>query len=268
MLTPLSEAADADRFGGKAAALARALNAGLPVPNGFALDVEAVEAFVTDDTLALSELAPCAESTCWERWAVRSSALGEDGTSASFAGQHLTRLGIRGARALLEAVRDVHASVFSPAARAYRTRQGIAGPPQTGVILQRLIFADVAGVLFTKNPLTHTDELLIEASWGLGEVVVSSLVTPDRFRIARSGQVLERTLGEKEVRLVLSAETLEQTETTPEERAMCCLDDAQLGTLHALSDALDRIWSGPHDVEFAFFGDRLFVLQRRPLTTG
>jgi pyruvate,water dikinase len=142
------------------------------------------------------------------------------------------------------------------------------GSPQTGVILQQLVDADVAGVLFTRNPMTGADEIVIEASWGLGEAVVASRVTPDRFRLDRAGRRLERILGDKEVRFAVRGEHLEECETTRAERGCSCLSDTQLRALHSLVRRIETVWAGPHDVEFAFRGNDLFLLQRRPLTTG
>lgn len=266
MLVPLADAIDPRRFGGKAASLARATRAGLPVPEGFALDVDATARLARDLALAARELERYPELAGGDAWAVRSSALDEDSARASFAGQHLTRLGARRIPALIEAIREVHASASAPGALAYRARQGIAGPPAIAIVVQRLIAADVAGVLFTRNPLTGADELFIEASWGLGEAVVASLVTPDRIRLARSGEVLERTLGAKEVQVVLRGDVVEEAETTSDERARPCLTDAHLGALRGLASAIDAAWAGPHDVEFGFVGGALFLLQRRPLT--
>jgi pyruvate, water dikinase len=266
MLVPLAEATDAPRFGGKAASLATALSAGLPVPPGFALDVDATERLAHDPALAARALVECPGASGPERWAVRSSAVGEDGAAASFAGQHLTRLGVRGIPALVRAIGEVHASASSPAALAYRRRSGIHAPPRMAIVLHRLIAADVAGVLFTQNPVTGSDERFIEASWGLGEVVVSSAVSPDRVRLSPKGVVLERTIGDKELRLEVSGDAPREVETTPVERARPCLGDEQLHELHALACRVDTVWAGPHDIEFAFRGPELFLLQRRPLT--
>lgn len=251
MLTPLSEAIDAQRFGGEASALAIALQAGLPVPAGFAID--------TDATPSAHDLAALDGA-----WAVRSSAIGEDSATASFAGQHVTRLGVHGTAALIAAIAEVRASATSSAALAYRAKQGITAPPRMAVILQKLVAADIAGVMFTKNPLTDADELFIEASWGLGEAVVSSLVTPDRIRIAPSGELLERTIGDKELRITLDGT---QVDTTPAERAACCLNDDHIAALRELAAKVERVWPGPRDIEFAFSAAMTFLLQRRPLTT-
>jgi pyruvate, water dikinase len=261
-LTPLIDAGEPARFGGKAAALAVALRGGLPVPDGFALSTDGAGGEPTAAALrtALGDRADT------DRWAVRSSGIGEDADGASFAGQHLSVLGVSGVPALLEAIARVRASVLSASAAAYRARSGISGPARTGVVLQRLVDAETAGVLFTQNPMTGARELVIEASWGLGEAVVAGLVTPDRYRLSLDGALLERTLGDKELRIAILDGVSQESETPESERARFCLDWEGLGQLHALTGRVDRLWPGPHDVEFAFGEGRLFLLQRRPLT--
>src|SRR6185369_7934552 len=128
-------------------------------------------------------------------FAVRSSAVDEDGASASFAGQHLTLLNVHSAADVAGAVREVWWSANSDSAITYRQRVGLFRRPSVGVVVQSLLDPDSAGVMFTRNPVTGDDELMIEASWGLGEAVVSGLVIPDNFRVARSGEVLARTPG-------------------------------------------------------------------------
>src|SRR5262249_51465483 len=130
-------------------------------------------------------------------YAVRSSAVDEDGAAASFAGQHLTRLNVHLATDVPGAVREVWWSANSDSAITYRQRVGLFTRPSVGVVVQTLLNPSAAGVMFTENPLTGADERMIEASWGLGEAVVAGLVVPDNFRIDRSGQVLERKIGRK-----------------------------------------------------------------------
>ena len=165
----LSAAGDAGRFGGKAAQLAAARRAGLPVPDGWALGWDEVEALVLEETSA-SEVDAALRAAVSGRGpvAVRSSAVGEDSRDASFAGTHLTVLGLLGGQAVVDAVRQVHASAADPGALAYRDRLAVDGAIRMGVVVQDMVDADVAGVLFTRNPLTGADELVIEASWGSG----------------------------------------------------------------------------------------------------
>ena len=132
--------------------------------------------------------------------AVRSSAVGEDSAGASFAGQHITVLNVPSAGDVEAAVREVWWSANSDSAITYRKRLGVFARPSVGVVVQSLLQPDTAGVMFTRNPITGADERMIEASWGLGEAVVSGRVIPDSFRVARSGEVLERRAGSQEVR--------------------------------------------------------------------
>ena len=269
--TPLSVAADPDRFGGKAAQLAAARTAGLPVPDGWALDWEQVA--------ALSRSAPSAPEVegavraavagCGPV-AVRSSAVGEDSVQASFAGAHLTLLGCVGGDAVVEAVRAVHASAAAPAALAYRDQLGLDGAIRMGVVVQQLVDADLAGVLFTRNPVTGADELVVEASWGLGEAVVAGLVTPDHVRMDRRGRVLERVAGDKDVavRLMPDGRTRE-TPVRPDLAALPCLGDDEVRALARLVRRCDEVYGDTaHDIEFAFAGEVLHLLQRRPITHG
>lgn len=162
---PLREALDEKLYGGKCASLARALQAGLPAPDGYALSVALVARIANSSTAdfpqitaLFADLAPAL--------AVRSSAVGEDSNDASFAGQHLSVLNVMRADAMLDAIRSVHASAHTPAALAYRARMRVPGEPVIAVVLQRQISSEVAGVMFTRNPINSVAERYIEASWG------------------------------------------------------------------------------------------------------
>ena len=267
-LTPLTAATDAGAFGGKATQLAAALGAGLPVPNGFALDWTAVRAVVARDPHALALLGALEES---RPWAVRSSAIGEDSAEASFAGTHLTLLGVVGAESLLHAIDQVHDSGHDEAAAAYRRQHGLDPAPRMAVVLQPMIASEVAGVLFTKNPVTGASERVIEASWGLGETVVSGLVSPDQYRLAPDdGRLVGRWAGETDVALRLQPDgSVAEMRVTTDLVEAWCLAEAQLRQLHQLASQCDQIFgSTEHDIEFAFADDRLHLLQRRPITHG
>lgn len=271
----LAEASDAGRFGGKAAALANAIAAGLPVPGGFAIDFETVDRIAAGDATAAAEITAAFDelrtTNPHERGshvAARSSAIGEDSRDASFAGQHATILNVTSAGALLEAVRRVHASAHDSSVLEYRRRMGIEGAPRIAVVVQRMVAADVAGVLFTRNPMTGAAERVIEASWGLGEAVVSGLVTPDRFRVAADGEILERVAGRKDfvIRFDARGGTVEEP-VSGDDVTRLCLSDEQLGALHRLATECERHFGGPQDLEWAFSGGELFLLQTRPITT-
>ena len=265
-MLPLADVTDPMAFGGKAAALGSAIRAGLPVPNGVALSVDTVEAVVRADP----DDVPALHSVCAGGGprAVRSSAVGEDSAGASFAGAHCTVLGVCDPEAVVAAVRRVHASADAPQARAYRAQLGL-GPARMGVVVQELVPADVAGVLFTRNPVTGAAERVIEASWGLGEAVVAGLVVPDRYRLDVRGRVLERVTGEKDVAVRAGPGGAREIAVDDAEVHAPCLDDAQLAELHALAEACDAVYgTGDHDIEFAFHAGAVFLLQRRPITGG
>jgi pyruvate, water dikinase len=263
---PLTQELSAGLFGGKAAQLATAMRAGLPVPAGVALPVRFVDAVAAGDRETRQQLtAICA--TLAAPLVARSSAVGEDSEQASFAGQHLTRLNLRSEPELVEAVCAIWDSARSPSALGYRERLGLPREPRMAVVVQELVDADSAGVLFSRNPLDGSDELVIEAAWGLGEAVVAGLVTPDRFRLRRDGAVVERIAGLKDVALRIGPEGgTRQTDVRDELARALCLDDAQLTALHDLALRCDEVYGGSHDLEWAFASGRLYLLQRRTLT--
>lgn len=262
----LIDASAVETFGGKAASLARAITAGLPAPDGFALSWELVNRVAANDADAVAE---AKHAFGGGTVAARSSAIGEDSIGASFAGQHVTILNVTNDRMLADAVRSIHASAHAESALAYRRKMGIDGEPRIAVVVQTMIDSEVAGVLFTRNPLTGADDRVIESAWGLGEAVVSGLVTPDHFRMAPDGSILERTPGWKDfvVRFAPEGGTIERP-VKPADIERLSLTDAQLGELHALGSKCEEHFGGPQDIEWAYAGGKLFLLQSRPITRG
>lgn len=270
-IVELAGAADPRDFGPKAAQLGAALRAGLPVPAGLAVSHRTVSR-VSASTRGCEQLISDLQRSGIDGAprAVRSSAVGEDSAQSSFAGVHLSVLGVCGAAAVAEATRRVHASARTPGALAYRNRRGPDLPIQMAVIIQDLVDADVAGVMFTRNPVTGTAERVIEASWGLGESVVAGLVTPDRYVLNTAGQLIEQQLGDKDlaVRRAASGGTFEEP-VRPGLVGTACLGSDELGMLHELALRCDDVFgSADHDIEFAFRGRRVYLLQRRPITRG
>jgi pyruvate,water dikinase len=264
----LVDALDAAEFGGKAASLARSLRARLPVPPGFALSTTQVDAVFQRDAQVSAgvreaftrQAGPCA---------VRSSAIGEDSQNASFAGQHVTILNVRLEDQVIGAVLEVRESAFTESALAYRRTIGMSELPRVGVVVQRMIEPDCAGVMFTKNPVNGADERVIEASWGLGEAVVAGLVVPDNYALDGEGRVLRRTAGEKDLALRSDPEggTLEEPVAEDLISALC-LDDGMLAELHDLAARCETFFGRGLDIEWAFSGGTLYLLQCRAMTRG
>ena len=255
-------------FGSKAVGLGDAARHGLPVPPGVGLSGDLVEAIASGDEHAIEKVAE-AIADLQPPFAVRSSAVDEDGANASFAGQHLTVLNVHSTADVPGAVRDVWWSANSDSAITYRQKVGLFTRPSVGVVVQTLLNPDAAGVMFTENPVTGADERMIEASWGLGEAVVAGLVVPDNFRLDRSGQVLERKAGRKRIaiRSLPNGGTFEQPVSAAQVTQLC-LDDAQLAALGELALQCEKVYGPRRDIEWAFQGGTLYLLQCRAVTTG
>ncbi len=237
-VVPLEEAHDDTVFGSKAVGLGEAARGGLPLPPGIALAGSIVEAVASGEAAAIEQVAE-AVRTLPVPLAVRSSAVDEDGANASFAGQHITLLNVRTVDAVSDAVREVWWSANSDSAITYRQRVGLWRRPSVGVVVQSLLAPTVAGVMFTQNPINGADERIIEASWGLGEVVVAAQVIPDTYRIDRSGQVIERSPGLKKIaiRPLPEGGTIEEPVAPELTEALCLSDDDLAGAARA-SDAM------------------------------
>jgi len=271
LIVPLAAAGAEEHFGGKAAQLAHALNNGLPVPDGVAVAWSTVSRLIDGDVHAHEACAKALAALAGRALAVRSSAVGEDSAAASFAGQHMTRLGIRSVETGLDALRAVWTSGQHPGALAYRERMGIAGAPRVGVVIQIMVDSECAGVLFTQDPITGADHRVIEAAWGLGESVVSGLVDPDRYRVRRGGEVLEAIAGDKHVAIRHTGDgQTEECPTDAADRDRLCLNQSRLGALDDLASSCERVFGGEsaHDLEWAFDRERLYLLQRRAVTSG
>lgn len=296
--------------GGKGANLGAMVRAGLPVPRGFVVLTTAYREFVHANDLAslieeqwraleptdaagferasavvraafvAAPFAPELAISILEAYtvlgdgepvAVRSSATAEDLPEASFAGQQDTYLNIIGRDALLDAVKRCWGSLWTARAMAYRARQGIA-PEQVSlaVVVQEMVPADAAGVMFTVNPVTGaTDEIVVNATWGLGEALVSGRVNPDLIVADKRTGVIKRVdIGEKAVMTAaVDAGTAEvEVDTTQRRRQAVTLE--QVGDLARLGRELEALFGKAQDVEWAVTAGRVVLLQSRPVTSS
>lgn len=203
--------------------------------------------------------------------AVRSSATAEDSAEASFAGLQDTYLWVNGVEAVLTSVCSCWASLYSVPSISYRRKDGT---PESGVaiavVVQRMVDARSAGVMFTRSPLTGDRSVItIEAAWGLGSAVVSGEVTPDRFVIGKiTGQISARDISDKR-RQDVPAENggIKHVETSKELRCVPSISDEELKALAEIGRKLERHYGRPQDIEWAI--DRsgeILLLQSRPET--
>jgi len=300
--------ADTALVGGKAANLGELIHAGLPVPPGFVLTTEAYRQYLRENTLdselerlagmlfsdddnaqtaaqetirslflggtfspnLLAGLAAAYEKLGQPPVAVRSSATAEDQPNASFAGQQDTYLSVEGLMELCDAVRRCWASLWNERAVTYRRRQEIE---QDGiaiaVVVQQLVPALSAGVLFTANPLNgRRDQMVVNASWGLGESVVSGDVTPDQWVLDGGTRiVLESRLAAKNVMTVRVPGGTTVQSVPDDQRERPTLTTVELMTLASLGGQAAAYFGSPQDIEWARTADGFLLLQARPVTS-
>jgi pyruvate,water dikinase len=265
---------DAALVGGKAANLSRLARLYHRVPDGFAVPVtvmaEAHPLDLRDEiTGSISDLIACHSLPDFVA-AVRSSAVDEDGATASFAGQHETYLNIVGAEAILQAITRCWESARSERALEYRRRQGLSQDrPQLAVLVQQLVAADVAAVAFSANPITgNRSEIMINASWGLGESIVGGTVTPDTFIVRKSDlAVIHRVIAGKQRMTIAAPGGTREVDVPRFLRQEASLNDEQVAEIARLARTLEATMEHPVDVECAFAGGDLYLLQCRPITT-
>ena len=202
--------------------------------------------------------------------AVRSSATAEDLAGASFAGQQDTYLNISGEAALLESVKRCWSSLWTARAMAYRARQGIL--PETvalAVVIQQMVPAESAGVLFTANPVNgNRDEILINASWGLGEAIVGSLVVPDNIVVDKAtGKTKSLIIANKTVMTVETGSGTNEQPVPVRRRKKSTLNKSQILELAGLGAAIERYYGAPQDIEWCFADGKFYIVQVRPITT-
>jgi pyruvate,water dikinase len=260
--------------GGKAASLSRlaSLHA---VPHGFAIPAlpaiqsavpEAIAPAIVHAYQALGERCGASRPAV----AVRSSALDEDGSDASFAGQHDTYLNIRGTDAVLDAVQRCVRSAISSEAMAYREERGLPlVDVRIAVLVQQLVPSDVSAVVFSANPITGSrDEVMINSNWGLGESIVGGSVTPDTFVVDKQGlEVTWRDIARKDRMTVMTAAGTAEVDTPEALRAASSLDDSQVRAMTQLALKLECAVGYAVDIECAIAQNTLYLLQCRPITT-
>lgn len=316
--------ADRQRVGGKCANLGELTAAGIDVPAGYAVTVEAfeeagrlddlaerlrslVDAVDPSSTTALRALEEEATAMiaaarlpdgleaevrsgyaelCRRAGkdnlpvAVRSSAVAEDGTASSFAGQQETFLWVIGADDVVDRIRACWGSLFTPQAVAYRVKLDEATRVEAirmSVAVQEMVAADVSGVAFTVSPTSGDPSVVaINASWGLGEAVVAGEVTPDEFWLSKIGPAITRsTVAHKQTRCVPSStgKGTAMVEVPVELQDVACLSDEDVLALAELAIKVEKHYGSAQDIEWAMVegrdgeSSRFLLLQSRPDTT-
>lgn len=257
--------------GGKGASLGELVRAGIPVPPGFVVTAEAYAAF-REGSVSLAfidEVLAAFDSLDNDFVAVRSSATAEDGASASWAGELETYLNTTREN-LVENIQRCWASLGSERAQMYRQAQGIEeSAVSVAVIVQCMVQSAVSGIAFTVHPVTKDPNvMIIEACWGLGELIVGGMVTPDAYTVdKRTRTVIETMIAEQATMMVRGTYGTVVVDVPMEQRAAQKLSATQLEALSSLCMTIERHYGFPCDIEWALAAGEIFILQSRPITT-
>ncbi|MGI5074897.1 phosphoenolpyruvate synthase [Treponema vincentii] len=203
-----------------------------------------------------------------KRVAVRSSATAEDLPDASFAGQQETYLNVQGINDVLLQIRNCYASLWGERAVSYRLNQGYdQSAVAIAVVIQKMVESEKAGVLFTVNPVTYNkDEMQINASYGLGESVVSGRVTADSYIVNKNGAIREVSIGSKETQIVYADKHTKEEPVSPEKRAARALNDTEIAGLVQAGLKIEKHYGMPMDIEWAIQNNETYIVQARAIT--
>ncbi|TCP19305.1 pyruvate,water dikinase [Scopulibacillus darangshiensis] len=286
-----ADAIEGDKeVGSKALHLMKMKKQGFPIPNGFVIRTDAFKQFIEENEIDWQgqhvkenimkghmpqaiekELIDAFHETqaYFDAVAVRSSSGAEDLAGGSFAGQYETFLNVKTEQELTEKVKACWASAFAARVQQYSEQMKVdLGQFSMGVVVQGLVKSEVSGVIFSQNPVTnHPDELMINASYGLGEAIVSGLVTPDTYTVNKFTFHANKQKGFKEMKIVSDSEGTKEIETTEEEQNQFCLSDDEIKTLTELTQRIEGFYGYPVDLEFAIQQGHVYILQARPITT-
>jgi pyruvate,water dikinase len=201
--------------------------------------------------------------------AVRSSATTEDLATASFAGQQETYTNIKGNKQLIEAVKKCFASLYTARAVYYRKQKGFTeGEALLSVTVQKMVNSDKSGVVFTKNPTSNEDEVVVEAVFGLGEGIVSGKIKPDHYVVSKELEIKNKIIADKKTAIVRESSGNEKVvKLTAEKSKQQVLTDFEIKGIADIALKIEKHYGKPQDIEFAVESGVLYIVQSRPITT-
>ena len=257
--------------GGKGGSLARLYQAGYPVPDGFVI---LPDAFARDDLTGeawsdvQNHVSRLREANPDIAFAVRSSARSEDSAEASFAGEFESVLNARTDDEIRRAIQTVYASRQNERVQTYSQVRGMNTAHEVAVVVQRLVDAESSGVMFTANPVSgQRDQIMISASWGLGEAIVGGLVTPDTLLVAKeTPHLLQRETAEKRVMTVRLEHGTEEQPVPENMRHAAVLSDEEAVELAELGKRIEAFYGMPMDIEWVYASGAFAIVQARPIT--
>lgn len=260
---------DISEVGGKGASLIKMHQAGIPVPKGFVIATNAYNELHKQELPENFQkaLLEAFDSLDVQRVAVRSSAVSEDSDTASWAGQFDSFMNVT-RDTLIDSVKKCWASVDD--AMSYAETQQVSGNSLAiAVVVQEMVDSDVAGVAFSVNPINHdSNQIMIEATFGLGELLVQGMVNPDNYVLSKiNGSIVSKHISTKTVMLTYKDGTTQQVPVDEVLRDIPCLDENQLSEIGQMVKRIEQYYGTPQDIEFAYSDNVLNIVQSRPITT-
>lgn len=263
---------DVNLVGGKGASLGEMANVGIPVPSGFVITAKTHQQFVNNPLPSdvIKEIFTAFDKLDARRVAVRSSAIAEDSSQASWAGQLETYLNVS-REELINKIRECWNSIKSERALAYAGGQNLSEDELfVAVVVQMMIESKASGVMFSVNPISEdTDEIMIEAGYGLGELLVQGLITPDNF-IAnkKSLEIKSKDIQSQETMLIFKDGKNQEIAVPEDWKSEQAISDEIVMRLAELATRIEDHYQKPQDIEWAIDNqDKIWILQSRPITT-
>lgn len=256
--------------GGKGASLGEMTNAGIPVPLGFVVTTKAFKQFFDSEipVEVREEILHAFDQLGIDRVAVRSSAVAEDSSSASWAGQLESYLNVSKDK-LIENIRKCWNSIKSERALAYAGQQNLTEEDiVVAVVIQKMVESETSGVMFTVNPINKDqNELMIEAGFGLGEYLVQGMITPDNFVVDKNSLVIKNIdVQTQDKKLVFQNWENQEVVLSAEEGSRQTLTGEQVITLAKLGMEIENHYGAPQDIEWAYENGKFYIVQSRPIT--
>jgi phosphoenolpyruvate synthase/pyruvate phosphate dikinase len=262
---------DVKIVGGKGAALGELIHAGFPVPQGFVITTKAYQSF-HDKNLPNSfkeEIERAFDALKAQRVAVRSSAIAEDSPIASWAGQLESYLNVTKEN-LFENIQTCWYSVKNARAQSYAKDQNIEKERLAiAVVIQKMIDSEVSGVMFTQNPVNNnSNEIVVESCYGLGELLVQGLLTPDNFIITKDTFAIKKIFSHNQMQMLVYKDGKQKQVNIPKEwHEKSTLINTQLENLTKLAKRIENYFGKPQDIEWAIEVGKIYITQARPITT-
>lgn len=257
--------------GGKGASLGEMTQAGIPVPPGFIITSDTFKQYSSSSLPQgiKNEILEAFNTLGAQRVAVRSSAIAEDSSNASWAGQLESYLNVESDK-LIEKIEECWKSIKTERAKSYAEHQNISDEDLiVAVVVQKMVESEYSGIAFSANPVNKNhDEIMIEASYGLGEMIVQGMITPDNYVLNKNTlEIISKNHNHQDKMLTFTDSENREVDVPEDKIGKQILEEGQLKTLGELIIKIENHYGSPQDIEWAYENSEFYIVQSRPITT-